>query len=125
AKEGQDEDSSPSNAAVRVAVDGTAAPPIAAWESDGMGGGGGNEEPLWHWWDDADPWSRDSRSYMTAASTPTDGGPSRSGSGPPPPTYKEKTPPPPYSEAVKRYAATQRSSSPTPKTGPAQYHHRT
>ncbi|CBN74701.1 hypothetical protein Esi_0037_0136 [Ectocarpus siliculosus] len=124
AKEGQGEDSSPSNAAVRAVVDGTAAPPIAAWESAGMGGGGGNEEPLWHWWDDADPWSRGPRSYVTAASTSTDRGPSRSGSGPPPPAYQEMTPPPPYSETVKRYAATQRSS-PTPKTGPEGDHQRT
>ncbi|CAM9649226.1 unnamed protein product, partial [Ectocarpus sp. 12 AP-2014] len=124
AKEGQDEDSSPSNAAVRDVVDGTAAPPITAWESAGRGGAGVSEEPLWHWWDDADPWSRDPRSYMTAASTSTGGGPSRSGSGPPPPAYQEKTPPPPYSAAVKLYAATQRSS-PTPKTGPAQHHQRT
>ncbi|CAM9771939.1 unnamed protein product, partial [Ectocarpus sp. 8 AP-2014] len=124
AKEGQDEDSSPSNAAVRDVVDGTAAPPITAWESAMRGGTGVSEEPLWHWWDDAHPWSRDPRSYMTAASTSTGGGPSISGSGPPPPAYQEKTPPPPYSEAVKRYAATQRSS-PTPKTGPAQHHQRT
>ncbi|CAN0248928.1 unnamed protein product, partial [Ectocarpus sp. 12 AP-2014] len=124
AKEGQDEDSSPSNAAVRDVVDGTAAPPIAAWESAGRGGERASEEPLWHWWDDADPWSRDPRSHMTAASTSTDGRPSRSGSGPPPPAYQEKSPPPPYSEAVKLYAATQRSS-PTPKTGPAQHHQRT
>ncbi|CAB1114941.1 unnamed protein product [Ectocarpus sp. CCAP 1310/34] len=34
----------------------------------------------------------------------------------------KKTPPPHYSEAMKFYAATQRSS-PTPKTGPAQHHH--
>ncbi|CAM9664137.1 unnamed protein product [Ectocarpus sp. 6 AP-2014] len=124
AKEGQGEDSSPSDAAVRAVVDGTAAPPIAAWESAGMGGGGGNEEPLWRWWDDADPWSRDPRSYMTAASTSTDREPSRLGSGPPPPAYQEMTPPPPYSETVKRYAATQRSS-PTPKTGPEGDHQRT
>ncbi|CAM9563885.1 unnamed protein product, partial [Ectocarpus sp. 13 AM-2016] len=124
AKEGQDDDSSASNAAVCDVVDGTAAPPIAAWKSAGRGGETVSEEPLWHWWDDADPWSRDPRSHMTAASTSTAGRPSRSGSGPPPPAYQEKSPPPPYSEAVKLYAATQRSS-PTPKTGPAQYHQRT
>lgn len=124
AKDGQEEDSLPSNAAVRTVVDGTAAPPIAAWESARGVGGGWSEKPLWHWWDDEDPWSRDPRSYVMSATTPTDGGPSRSGSGPPPPAYREKTPPPPYSEAVKHYAATRRSSS-TPKTGPAPHHQRT
>ncbi|CAN0068165.1 unnamed protein product, partial [Ectocarpus fasciculatus] len=124
AKEGQDEDHSPSYAAVHAVVDGTIAPPMAAWESAGAGGKGVSEKPLWHWWDDEDPWSRDPRSYVMSATTPTDGGPSRSGSGPPPPAYQEKNPPPPYSEAVKRYAATQRSSQ-TPKNGPAQHHQRT